>query len=146
MGQKNNCPTCKGQKDTGSYQCRSCYEENSAARTESTARCLSCKNWMPLEQFAPSRKRKNRGVREMCKRCDTAARKKRRQASPERTREQHRARMAVYRAVQRGTLIRAETCEQCGVPGGLQAHHRDYSLPLEVNWLCQKCHLAVHAV
>ena len=52
----------------------------------------------------------------------------------------------VEKAVMRGLLIPAP-CEQCGSDGvfsdgrrEVQAHHDDYSKPLSVRWLCQKCH------
>lgn len=44
------------------------------------------------------------------------------------------------RAVRIGLLERRATCEQCGATGRIQAHHYDYSRPLEVEWLCQRCH------
>ena len=40
-----------------------------------------------------------------------------------------------------------ECCESCGAATNsrlLHGHHADYSKPLEVEWLCRKCHLAEH--
>lgn len=46
-------------------------------------------------------------------------------------------------AIETGRLVR-EPCECCGaVP--VHAHHDDYSKPLEVRWLCPRCHKAEHA-
>lgn len=50
------------------------------------------------------------------------------------------ARQYVYEATKRGELIRPKNCELCGNSGTIQAHHKDYSKPLEVIWLCIKCH------
>jgi len=50
------------------------------------------------------------------------------------------AHQAVHRAIRKGTLIRPDTCEDCGKRGSIEASHNDYSKPLEVNWLCKKCH------
>lgn len=47
------------------------------------------------------------------------------------------ARKKVEKAVKNGSLIR-QPCEVCG--GRSQAHHSDYSKPLEAQWLCQKHH------
>lgn len=57
------------------------------------------------------------------------------------------ARSEVRKARLRGELQR-EACEVCGDPD-TQAHHDDYSKPLEVRWLCRphhdEHHLAVAA-
>jgi len=54
----------------------------------------------------------------------------------------------VRQALKKGILARPLACESCGrVPPrtsngrcGLQGHHPDYSKPLDVIWLCAKCH------
>lgn len=46
----------------------------------------------------------------------------------------------VYR--RRGALT-PEPCEDCGNPEVVM-HHDDYSKPLQVNWLCQEHHEALH--
>ncbi len=57
--------------------------------------------------------------------------------------ERKRAQLAAQRAVQRGVLVRAP-CERCAAQVA-QAHHEDYSKPLDVVWLCRRCHAARHA-
>jgi hypothetical protein len=42
----------------------------------------------------------------------------------------------------RGKLL-PEPCEKCEVELA-QKHHEDYSLPLQVRWLCRECHLKHH--
>ena len=55
----------------------------------------------------------------------------------------------VSKAVERGELIRPDRCERCGSPPGddrgIHGHHEDYSKPLDVVWLCRKCHCMRHA-
>lgn len=51
----------------------------------------------------------------------------------------HRAHNLVNNAIKRGELTR-RSCERCGSGLAVQAHHEDYSKPLEVNWLCAPCH------
>ncbi len=54
----------------------------------------------------------------------------------------YRARIALQNAVARGKVIR-RPCEQCGNTR-TDAHHPDYTKPLEVVWLCRKHHMDVH--
>ncbi len=52
------------------------------------------------------------------------------------------ARQAVKIALASGRLKR-QPCEVCGATKS-QSHHDDYSKPIEVRWLCVKCHTAHH--
>jgi hypothetical protein len=49
---------------------------------------------------------------------------------------------AVYGHHKRLGLIDVKPCEVCGAKA--EAHHDDYSKPLEVKWLCSKHHRRVH--
>lgn len=60
----------------------------------------------------------------------------------ERHPEKHKARVAVSTAIKRGKLQRG-VCVKCGIANA-DAHHADYSRPLDVVWLCRKCHRAEH--
>ena len=58
-----------------------------------------------------------------------------------------RAQNLLEEALERGVLARKSECESCGDKGTfkdgrtkIQAHHCDYNKPLDVMWLCQKCH------
>lgn len=57
---------------------------------------------------------------------------------------QRRAHAAVFHAVKEGRLVR-QPCEVCGSARQVQAHHDDYSKPLDVHWFCQGHHKAHHA-
>lgn len=61
--------------------------------------------------------------------------KKRRALEP----EKFRARSAVGNALRDGRLVKGP-CAICGSRGKVQGHHYDYSKPLDVEWLCVKCH------
>ena len=61
-----------------------------------------------------------------------------------------RAGHMVEKAIKRGILV-PEPCEVCGAAGTMgdgrrraQAHHDDYTKPLDVRWLCQEHHHAWH--
>ena len=57
--------------------------------------------------------------------------------------EAYRAHYLVSNAVRDGRLSK-EPCLFCGATR-VHAHHRDYSKPLEVIWLCPQCHHRLHA-
>jgi len=56
--------------------------------------------------------------------------------------EKKRAHNTVQRAVKDGRLQR-KPCEVCGATR-VQAHHDDYSKPLQVRWLCARHHTREH--
>ncbi len=47
-------------------------------------------------------------------------------------------------AVADGRLMKPENCSQCGDGGKINAHHDDYNKPLDVIWLCNRCHTRLH--
>lgn len=63
-----------------------------------------------------------------------------------------RAHDLLEQAVEDGTLVRPDTCSACGRAdekfadgrSEIQAHHDDYNKPLDVRWLCQRCHHEWH--
>ena len=69
------------------------------------------------------------------------ARARQQQAAARRT-QKGQARYLVSRALQAGEVVR-ELCETCGERRG-DAHHDDYSRPLDVRWLCRRCHGVIH--
>lgn len=61
------------------------------------------------------------------------------------------ARRAIKEALTSGGMKRPDKCERCGNSArrrdgvsAVQAHHDDYTKPLDVRWLCPPCHSAVH--
>lgn len=67
------------------------------------------------------------------------------------TKASDRAQNLLEQALARGVVERQTHCSECGDSGtmrdgrtSVQAHHDDYNKPLEVRWLCQKCHHAWH--
>lgn len=56
-------------------------------------------------------------------------------------RERRKAYNALWNEIHRGRMVRPDVCSQCGGTGQrIEAHHRDHSKPLEVEWLCSGCH------
>lgn len=54
--------------------------------------------------------------------------------------ERRYASCVFHRALAKGTIKRKKRCEVCKKKGRIGAHHDDYSKPLDVKWLCGKCH------
>lgn len=67
------------------------------------------------------------------------------------TKASDKAQNILEQAIEDGNIKRETICETCGDSGTfkdgrskIQAHHPDYGRPLEVMWLCQKCHHEIH--
>jgi hypothetical protein len=58
--------------------------------------------------------------------------------------EKEIARSSVANAIKDKRLSRKTTCEICGSTEKIEAHHEDYSKPLNVKWLCFVCHRKQH--
>lgn len=74
---------------------------------------------------------------------------KRKNIANQKWRNKHKDRTKAERlldyAVKYGKLIKPEKCIKCGLKTeNLQAHHFDYTKPLEVWWLCSSCHAQEH--
>lgn len=61
------------------------------------------------------------------------------------------AALEAYRVMNRaryyGAVITPSNCERCGISDSersIHGHHEDYSRPLDVMWLCDKCHVHRH--
>jgi len=120
--------------------------------TRHSKRCKSCGEVKPKDDFYRHPKVSD-GYLNECKEC-TKARVAEYRRSPagqelearkyakDKAEGKRRARAHIINRIQRGTLTR-QPCEICGEPNA-QAHHDDYSKPLEVRWLCSKHHAEVH--
>ena len=130
--------------------------------------CNVCKELKPLEMFFKDKNRAE-GRTYRCKDCERLQRREQRKNNIEtfirkdrnyyinnkekirlariawykKNKHKQSAHEKVKRALLNGTLIRPSKCEQCENTK-LVAHHEDYSKPLDVNWLCQTCHMRLH--
>lgn len=63
--------------------------------------------------------------------------------------DKHLARRTAYYALRQGELTKPNNCQRCGRPATgryLQMHHADYGKPLDVTWLCSRCHGLEHRI
>jgi len=132
-------------------------------------RCSRCKNLFSADGYYKHTSSTN-GLTTECRKCHGAtsyrtrdkvntrritreAQRRARSADPEKFRKRqreaysktprgkkHKARARLRKAVESGRIIRPEKCGECGEGGRIDAHHRDYDLPYEVEWLCRLCH------
>lgn len=63
-----------------------------------------------------------------------------------RNREKIECHNFVRLAVKFGILNKPNYCEKCKSESIPQAHHHDYAKPLDVIWLCRKCHGEEHRI
>lgn len=47
-------------------------------------------------------------------------------------------------AVRDGLLHKPNTCSECESTKNIEGHHDDYTKPMDVRWLCEKCHKQWH--
>lgn len=58
--------------------------------------------------------------------------------------EKTRAHRLLSTAVRREKIAKPQLCECCRRKRAREAHHHDYSKPLEVLWVCYQCHKDIH--
>lgn len=131
--------------------------------------CPSCQRYLQRDDFA---KNKNRpfGLHAYCLECNRrkqAAERARRGEDYREMRRRYRAspkgqaayaryvpahpwqvwaQSKVWNAIERGLLVKPDTCEQCGKFCKTDGHHDDYAKPLAVRWLCRWCHQEWHRI
>lgn len=132
-------------------------ESLSSRMAQSTPRahkmCPKCELTLPAEAFGRHRNRPG-GLSPYCRECHAALMRQRRKATNERDalRQRYRTdpeyRLKV-RARSRVNMLKRragapeEPCVLCGAPNA-EAHHDTYEKPLDVSWLCKRCHEVVH--
>lgn len=124
-------------------------------RTSPTFMCRTCNNELPRDNFYMY---KNGSPRSSCKTCharmmmNSTLERHRHEIGIVRPDDYHGrkdprkqlARMAVSWAIICGDLIRPTICPVCNSTKRIQAHHEDYTRPLDVIWLCEQCHKDLH--
>jgi hypothetical protein len=114
--------------------------------------CSKCKQVKDYTQFSIENTRKD-GLRRICKDCDNLARKRRGKKTYKKYGRKRKkdplARVKAWcssmvkRHKRNGTLV-VQPCEVCGSTFKIEAHHDNYFLPLQINWLCATHHRRRH--
>jgi hypothetical protein len=142
---KPDCATCGGSKQNPrDAYCNECKREKARIKSVLEGR-------RPQNEFGRKTTCSNCGREKevthlnegYCKNCKIF---RKRQIRPYRTDEQKfkdAVRRLTWRKVNQGFLKR-QPCEVCGTEEDVQAHHDDYSKPLDVRWLCRKHHREHH--
>lgn len=110
---------------------RPCVHGHYSERMTSSGTCCDC-----LRKTVASNKYRS----------EEAIRRRKKSAATRRfaNEDKYKARMAVGNAIRDGNLFKPDSCPRCDSSLNIEAHHEDYSKPLDVAWLCQKCHQNVH--
>lgn len=117
--------------------------------------CSFCKKNYP---FALTKKSQTKGtVRLICPDCNTAlhskymktkkgriSRDKAAKKSYLKHKEKSYARYLLNATLKKGKIKRPTKCSACKQKKKLDAHHEDYTKPLEVIWMCRLCHIRHH--
>ena len=106
-------------------------------------KCKECTKMDVAENYSKNREyyaeyERERFQRKSRKKACIKYQRERRQRFP----EKEKARRMVSYYIRTGKL-KKQPCEKCESTES-QAHHDDYSKPLDVRWLCRKCHLEEH--
>jgi hypothetical protein len=131
------CTKCRISQDI------TCFSKHRISKDGIHTWCKKCMNKSKKEYYQANRKRMKEYERavaktERGKKLKADKRKRMKKKHP----QKHMARKIVYNAIKSGKLTR-QPCEVCGNPK-VEAHHDDYSKPLDVRWLCHKHHREVH--
>lgn len=140
---------------------------------KATKKCAECGRELLIEDFNKN-KRNRDGLQDRCRECFSKYNKARYAANPERFKAdvaayrannpkahmetrlracaknptRTNANRAVEAALKDGAIENPGVCYGCGCKAGehrIEAHHHDYSKPLDVVWLCTPCHRRMDA-
>lgn len=118
------------------------YQKRAASRDGLTASCKACLSSRDKARESPERASARRAYQmsEAGKIAHARAIKKYNERYPMR----RYSRVIVGNALQNGSLVKPEICETCSSSRKIEAHHDDYTKPLNVRWLCEDCHKEWH--
>jgi len=130
------CYKCNKQKPLSEFYKHSAMQDGYLGKCKDCARTDVKNNRIKREEYYQEydklRYKNNPNRREQC----LNSHKRMRSLYPDR----YKARTALNNAVRDKRIERPVVCSKCKQRGGIEAHHEDYSKPLDVVWLCSTCH------
>lgn len=139
------CDECREMKPLSEFN-RAAKEADGRQR-----RCRACFSRYNAERYARDRERFKTAVKQY-KEANPAEVFATRLKIWTRNPSRHNCYRLVDAALKAGEITKPEWCCICGVRDedagghGLHKHHFDYSKPLDIVWLCTKCHGQIHKV
>jgi hypothetical protein len=138
-----SCSVCRKSKPLEQF------ERDSRKPSGHGSRCLACRReWHrsnPQVHFAYTER--NRQARAELRRKSRKPGESRLRYLKDRSERPEKvvARQTLNNAIAAGTVAKPDMCSDCRATGvRIHGHHADYAKPLEVEWLCQRCHGKVH--
>jgi hypothetical protein len=138
------CRSCHGVAFRACIVCGSQFEGSSNAKlcSETCRRIHRPQTFLDCEtcgqRFGPV----NHLARRFCSRwCAWIAKRTGRKPKLEPTAQARYAQSIVAYYVRTGKLERPTHCNECGLPGRIEAAHENYNDPLAIRWLCRSCHV-----
>ena len=62
----------------------------------------------------------------------------------EKSPEKRACHVILNNAIKNGKVLKPKVCQICSAGGRIEGHHHDYTKPLDVQWVCRKCHVEIH--
>lgn len=131
------CFKCGVEKDEQEFYRHPMMADGRLGKCKECAKTDSKNHWVAKREDYRRYDKLREGLVERKQR-KKAYQQKRRMLHP----DKYRATTAVHNAI-RDKKIEKKPCEVCGAEN-VQAHHADYSKPLNVSWLCFKHHRQIH--
>lgn len=149
-GMTRTCKICGASSETAEFykgvnsRCKECHKKE--VRANRTERAEQYRQYEKMRyKRDPHRAEMNKAYSQT--EAGRAAQKKSTSRRNALNPEKRAANVLVGNAVRSGRLIKPEHCNRCNdTPRrrDLHAHHHDYAIPLDVEWICVKCHGVEH--
>ena len=136
---KKVCSKCKKSKELNKF------DNDKRDKSGRYYICKECRKFISRQDYL---KRRSKLLKYWNKRNKTqiakAHRKKYKLKMKKENPIRYKAIYAVKDAIRVGKIRKRNICEICYTTENIEGHHPDYSKPLEVIWMCKKCHHKLH--